>query len=122
MESSFSFFSFCFLCIPGFLLLYHFKAWSDGQYIHFLLSCLQNGKFIISRPEIEYDDILIDEQNCIMVDDFSSNKLGHLIHFFINFQEEILAISENAKKFMLENHSKELNNQSIKKIYNLQQT
>lgn len=93
------------------------KAYSDAQYIHLLLSCIKEGKFLITRKENDLKDILIDGVTCIVLPDFSSNKLGHLIHFFISFQEEITAIADSAKNYYKENHSLTLNVKKFKNAY-----
>ncbi|EKD27963.1 MAG: hypothetical protein ACD_79C00484G0004 [uncultured bacterium] len=85
------------------------QAYSLSQYLHLLFSCMSNGKFLIVKEEKGLEDILINEVNCIVLPEYSSSKLGHLIHFFINFQDEMYKVMSDAMNFMEENHSLQTN-------------
>ena len=89
-------------------------AYTDTQYLFFILSCIKEGKFILTRPDPGLSDILINNVTCITIPTYSSNELGHLIHFFISFQEEIMTISLSAMKFFQENHDKTVNLEKLK--------
>ncbi len=75
------------------------KAYTPGQYFHMLLSAIKAGKLLITENEPHMDDILIHGTTALVIPDFSSNKLGHLIHFLISFREEVDKICESARVF-----------------------
>jgi hypothetical protein len=71
---------------------------SDSQYFHLLFSCLAQGKLLITYPEEGMEDILLDGTTCFIVSK-STTKLSHLIHFLINFPDEMENIVNKAKEF-----------------------
>ena len=91
--------------------------YSEEQYLHLLLSCIKEGKLLITKPEEGLEDILLNGVNCLVVPDYSSGKLCHLIHFFICFPEEIVNILKGAEVFYKEQHSFETNSGKFREIY-----
>lgn len=93
------------------------NLYTEEQYLHIILSCLRDGKFIITRHEPGLEDLLINGGTCIQLPDYTSNKLSHLIHFFISFPEEMATISNFSKKFYSANYSVEVNSGVLIEAY-----
>lgn len=91
--------------------------YTEEQYLHLILSCFKEGKLLITKPEEGLEDILLNGVNCLVVPDYSSSKLSHLIHFFISFPEEIVSITKSAGEFYREQHSFEANSGKFYEIY-----
>ena len=91
--------------------------YTEEQYLHLLLSCFKEEKLLITKPEEGFEDILLNGVTSLVVPDYSSSKLSHLIHFFISFPEEIVAITKSAGEFFKEQHSFEANSRKFLEIY-----
>ena len=89
---------------------------SDSQYFHLLFSCLTQGKLLITYPEEGMEDILMDGQTCFIVSR-STTKLSHLIHFLINFQDEMSALVARAKTYCQENYSRPVMQERLTSVY-----
>ena len=91
--------------------------YTEEQYLHLILSCLKEGKLLLTRPEEGLEDILLNGVTSLVVPDYSSSKLSHLIHFYISFPEEIVSLTKSAQIFYKEQHSFEVNSRKLLEIY-----
>lgn len=81
------------------------KMYSPSQYFFLLMSVIKEGKLLITEPIPDLEDILVDGETCLVVEDYHSTKVSHLIHFLISFPEEMLNLSRKASHHYQENHS-----------------
>lgn len=93
------------------------RYYSDEHYVHIVLSCIKEGKLLVTAPEPGLDDLLLNGETCLVVPDYSSNKLSHLIHFFISFPEEIVNVTKSAREFYEKNHSFPVNSRRLLEAY-----
>jgi hypothetical protein len=93
------------------------KIYSHSQYFSLLMSILREGKLLITQPEPEFEDILRDGETCLVVEDYHSTKISHLVHFLICFPDEIAGLSEKAARFYEQNHSFKLMSAQLTEAY-----
>lgn len=88
------------------------------QYFYLLIACINSKKLLITLKGNPYFiDLLKDGKTCITLPDFQSNKLGHLIHFFIAFPEEIVRVTTTAKEYFDRNFLPDLRSNPFQDIY-----
>jgi len=88
-----------------------------SQYFHLLLSCFMKGKLLITTPEQDMEDVFVDGVTCFVLAGKNENKLSHLIHFLINFPEEMENLVQKAKVYSTENFSAVVMQERLKSAY-----